>query len=260
MPIVHRAILAAASLLPLGAMSAPPAPVAQGAPASPEALAEAANSYARRVDALDKSGAGVNALKAPADLALLRKAFDIATVRALPAGDLMVVFRACQPVSQAYGALVTFASKPRTGSDVGPQVLQVQDELVFATLATDLCAKRGLRAAAPFVLGLSADQRDGRRGGIRMMQTGAQQILSGMLMIQSDPGIGAANRAKILAGMLEDIDVIAEALVPADRAKVRTEILSFVDRADAVTKPKLRQVARAFERTDCGTLCTFAKG
>jgi hypothetical protein len=259
MPVVHRALFAAALLLPLGAMSAPPAPAAQTIPGSPEALAEAANSFARRLGELDKSGAGVGALKAPADLALLRNAFDAPTVRALP-NDLMAVFRACQPVSQAYGALVAFASKPREGGQVGAQVLQVQDELVFATLATDLCAKRGLRAASPFVLGLGADQRDGRRNGIRMMQTGAQQILSGMLMIQSDPGISAANRAKILAGMLEDIDVVAEALSAGDRAKLRTEILGFADRADTVTKPKLQQVARAFQRTDCGTLCTFANG
>lgn len=261
MRTVHRVLLATAMLLPLGAMSKPPALFhTQTTPGSPESLADAATRFTQRIAVIDKSGAPVTALRAPADAALLRAAFDSDVVRALP-NDPGVVFAACQPVSTAYQALTGFVLKPRAGSNTRAQILVVQDQLVTALLAGDLCSKRLLRVSGPFITGLSVGERTAaRRDGVKMMQTGAQQILRGTLMVQADPRITDANRARMIAGMFEDIDIVAEAISPGDRAKVRVQILDFAERAKPATKAALVRLARAFERSDCGTICSFAGG
>lgn len=261
MHIGRRAALAAALLVPLCAMTAPHSSQPHLRSASADGVGEAATRFKVRIDALNQNGSPVGALKAPADRALLNQAFDVMAIRALPI-DMVTVYRACQPVSEAYGALIMFITKPRSGRDTSSQFLEMQDEVVIGTVGADLCIKRMLIAAAPFVTALSDEERaqPTRRNGVKMMQIGGQQVVTGILMIQSDPGISAANRARLIAGLLEDINVIADAMAPKERARLRTEILGYADRADAVTKPQLLQAARAFEGSDCGILCAFAEG
>lgn len=257
---VRRIMKAAIALLPLLALGLSPAATAAASihtvqSTSAERLIDACARAKARLEALTASGAPLSAIRSPADAALLRDAFNLEAIRALP-DDPETVLNAMNAVTGAFGALYTFAMS----KDGGRSVLSTQDQLVDASLAVDLVTKRGFGTMTRFMASLPpAERTEVRRAGIRQAQAGYRQMFHGMLQIQSDPGLSAANRTRLIEGLFESVDVAVAALTLDDRAKIRTDILAFAGRAAPSTGARLKQLARLYERSDCTGLCAFSQ-
>lgn len=251
--------LAIAALLSTPLAAAPTAAAHRPATMqSADQHAEAAQALVQQLEALTARNAPVTELRRPAMAALLRQVFDLNAIRALP-DDPQIVLARLRSVVDAYQALFAFAAGK--GGNDGARLLLAQDEVVNAARAVDLGGKRGFQTANGFIARLDSEARadDRRRHGIRQMQDGYRGVIGGMLNMQSDPGLSAANRTSLIDGMFEDIDIAIDGLRPEDRAAIRADILQFAGRASAPIRARLQTLAKMFERTSCTGLCAFSR-
>lgn len=229
------------------------APSAHAQTQDAAALAAASAELATQVRA---SKAGSEPSLSNGGAALIRRAYDAASVRALP------LTMELGPVCMAIGdSIVAYAE--HVGSESDPQIVasataRLQDVVVMGTVAGNVCLQR-LLAATDIVLGkMPPEARRGAANGLAMMRQGASQTIEGTIGAAIQPDIRPENRKALLASILENVPVVANSFPPAERAALRTTVLSYAARTDAAGAAQIRAIADGFAGSGCNALCQLA--
>ncbi|MDF7776477.1 hypothetical protein P1X14_14575 [Sphingomonas sp. AOB5] len=221
-------------------------------------LITASKELARQLGELTARNAPVLELRKPALAALVRDAFDPAAIRTMSTGPIEVM-NTLQALLGAYEALYRFAAgEPEDHA----RLMQVQDELTTASIGLLLSGKRTYPAVAQLFKETSQEDWVGESGvqrqGLNQMHEGIALMIEGALEFQSDRAMTAANRTRLIDGLLEELGVVADAMGTTHRGKMAAVFRRYAAEADPASRTRLEQGARLFERKACNQLCKLS--
>ncbi|MBO9714128.1 hypothetical protein [Sphingomonas sp.] len=233
-------------------------PALAATPGDPEALISATATLKAKLDGAAKTDQPP--LLTNGDAALVRTAFDADTVRAIPANP-DVAGRACTGIGLAIVAYVDFGNRQTGGgSALDAFVIKIQNEMTLSAVAANLCLGRGFLAVEPIVAKMDAGNRTNIAPALRQMHDGADQTINGSLSTVASPEFSAANRASIVAALIESAPPIAASFSPADRAAMHDKVLGYVKTAPADIRAKINALAAIYAKPDCNAICKASGG
>jgi hypothetical protein len=255
----------------LAALVVAPAAQASGAGAL-MGFSRANQDLQEAIAAADTAGQAPPSLANPDTAPMIRAAFDVAAADAAPDDDLGSLLQICGAASKSLQAYALFglarvSVDPHASGDaaqtalaqlVGQNAIRFQDETAMAFRFNVACAGREVPATERFISALNtADMTPERKAGLKQLRRGMASVVSGLVLMQSDP-IRDENRAAVLDEGLKHIDAFAAAITPDDRKRV-------IDQVDRVSgergvsdeaKAKLGKIRVAMSRTDCSAICS----
>lgn len=189
----------------------------------------------------------------------MRTAYDENVLRAMPL-DLNQVSRSCIGIGNSIVAYVNYANRSAKGAPdptaaSEAKLAQLQNELTAGSIAANLCVQKGFRAVAGFATTLTPEQRVNVRDALAQMRAGGAQTISSSVASAASPSISLANRARLLAAVIEDLRFTAASYTPADRSSLRKQVLAITPQLPPTLAKQARDIAAVLAGTDCNLLC-----
>jgi hypothetical protein len=187
------------------------------------------------------------------DAGLVKAVFNPAAVHGLPTENPKPIIDYCDAISKA---LIAYGNFHGTGLESVAAALD--DTVALGTATGDVCVERLFRATEVFMSGVSAERRLTAAEPLKQMRDGATETIDGTLGELILPDESSSDRSLMLSALLDDAPALAASYPAAERAKMRSEILSYLDRVPADSRDRLQRFADAFATSDCNILCQSA--
>lgn len=183
-----------------------------------------------------------------ADAPLVRSAFDVGILRAIPVTP--AIREVCGAITGALSGYYGHARAVTDQSDaaVAAMRLSYQDEIALGLTAMNICTQRLFIAAAASVRTMSAQDRGQMVFALNNMRQIAVASIEGGLAFIANPAVKLANRKMILDALIEDPIVSASssygqrqdmlAKLPGYRAQSAPELHAGFDRLAAIWADK----------------------
>ena len=222
--------------------------------------ANAGNQFVSAADALQAKlgGAQVPPANDPAVQAFEQQsaaALDALGTDRMPLDGFTSFERYCGKSAQIIAAYV--------GAGVGEEGQEAQmvanvERYIDQMFTPMLFAAHCSAAHMPFLEGeLSPEEAREKAAAVNQIRTGAFSQVTGLMQLSVAPDLDAARRARVLDLLAQDAAKFALALTPQQRQQLAGMAQELRAQLPADSAPKADTIRAAFEKQECGTLCSM---
>ncbi|MND20761.1 hypothetical protein D3C80_110960 [compost metagenome] len=183
-----------------------------------------------------------------------------ATLGAPPyqAADVPALLTIGDRAGAVFKTYVLFAPQNGTVPDTAANTFKYQDEIARAGAYLLNVYTAELEAATDFVSKLPADQmNEARRTGLRQMQLGITEQVTGLMLMLRSPSLRPENRLLLLDALNGSAIPLAAAISPADRKAVTAQIDAALPGLSQPEHDRAQILKSAFTPQECNGLCAL---